>query len=164
MKFKALLGEREHDVTVEPVEGGFVVFVDGIEHAVDAVACEDSFYSLIWKDHSYDVSVRATERDNLVVRHGSYRREVRVVDPLAMAASAHGSESGRAEITAVMPGRVVKVLVEEGEDVEAGQGILVLEAMKMENEVQAPRAGRVAKLTVSVGSTVEAGQTLAVVE
>jgi biotin carboxyl carrier protein len=67
-------------------------------------------------------------------------------------------------IEAVMPGRVVRLLVEEGQEVEAGQGVLVLEAMKMENEVAAPRAGTVSTVKVAQGETVETGQLLAVVE
>ncbi|NJN64831.1 MAG: biotin/lipoyl-binding protein [Acidobacteria bacterium] len=163
MKFKGFIGDREHDVDVEAIEGGYAVTVDGIRHEIDAVACEGSFYSLLRGNQSYDVSVRESGRDTLAVRHGGYRCDVRLVDPLAVAASAHGDE-GSAEITAIMPGRVVKFLVEEGQEVEAGQGVLVLEAMKMENEVQAPRRGRLARVLVRAGATVESGEVLAIVE
>jgi biotin carboxyl carrier protein len=63
-----------------------------------------------------------------------------------------------------MPGRVVRVLVEEGQEVEQGQGVLVLEAMKMENEVAAPRAGTVGRIRVSTGDKVETGEELAVID
>jgi biotin carboxyl carrier protein len=75
-------------------------------------------------------------------------------------AHAHGEQS----IAAPMPGRVVRVLVTVGQDVEARQGVVVVEAMKMENELRAPRAGRVKEISVTPGTSVEAGRVLAVIE
>jgi len=63
-----------------------------------------------------------------------------------------------------MPGKVVRLLAAEGQQVQAGQGLLVIEAMKMQNEIKAPRAGRVVSLSVGEGATVTAGQALAVLE
>ena len=77
-------------------------------------------------------------------------------------AGAHGH--GQANITAPMPGRVVRVLVEPGDEVAARQGLIVVEAMKMENELKAPRAGRVKEVSVAAGMSVEAGRILAVIE
>jgi biotin carboxyl carrier protein len=77
-------------------------------------------------------------------------------------AGAHGH--GQASITAPMPGRVVRVLVEPGDEVSARQGVIVVEAMKMENELRAPRAGRVKEVSVAAGMSVEAGRILAVIE
>ena len=77
-------------------------------------------------------------------------------------AGAHGH--GQANITAPMPGRVVRVLVEPGDEVAARQGLVVVEAMKMENELKAPRAGRVKEVSVAAGMSVEAGRILAVIE
>lgn len=71
---------------------------------------------------------------------------------------------GTAEITAPMPGKVVRVLVEAGQAVEAGAGLVVVEAMKMQNELKAPRAGAVVSIDVAAGDTVEAGALLAVIE
>ena len=77
-------------------------------------------------------------------------------------AGAHGH--GQVSIAAPMPGRVVRVLVETGEEVAARQGVVVVEAMKMENELRAPRAGRVKEVSVTAGMSVEAGRILAVIE
>ena len=63
-----------------------------------------------------------------------------------------------------MPGRVVRVLVEPGDEVAARQGVVVVEAMKMENELRSPRAGRVKEVSVTAGTSVEAGRILAVIE
>jgi biotin carboxyl carrier protein len=77
-------------------------------------------------------------------------------------AGAHGH--GQVTIAAPMPGRVVRVLVEAGDEVAARQGVVVVEAMKMENELRAPRAGRVKEVSVAAGTSVEAGRILAVIE
>ena len=71
---------------------------------------------------------------------------------------------GRQNVTAPMPGKVVRLLVADGDSVQAGQGIAVVEAMKMQNEMKAPRSGRVAALAVHEGDTVGAGAVLAVIE
>lgn len=79
-------------------------------------------------------------------------------------ASAGAGASGRVTLTAPMPGKVVRVLVSAGDEVAAQQGILVVEAMKMQNEVQSPRAGKVVELRATEGQTVNAGEVLAVIE
>jgi len=71
---------------------------------------------------------------------------------------------GRQAVAAPMPGRVIRVLVEMGEQVEAGQGLIVVEAMKMQNEMKSPRAGRVAEVKAAAGATVSAGEVLIVIE
>ena len=76
----------------------------------------------------------------------------------------HSKGEGRQNIVATMPGRVVRVLVAAGDQVEAGQGIVVVEAMKMQNEMKAVRAGRVAALPAVAGATVNAGEILAAIE
>ena len=90
---------------------------------------------------------------------------VEVFDPRSMRGrrGAAGSE-GRQNITAPMPGRVIRVLVEPGDDVAAGQGLIVVEAMKMQNEMKSPKAGRVVEVKTAAGATVAAGDILAVVE
>jgi len=71
---------------------------------------------------------------------------------------------GRQNITASMPGKVIRVLVSQGEEVEAGQGLIVVEAMKMQNEMKAARSGRVVTLAAVAGATVQAGEILATIE
>jgi pyruvate carboxylase subunit B len=86
-----------------------------------------------------------------------------VRDPLAhLAEATHGAAgaAGRQRVDAYMPGRVVSVLVAEGAEVATGQGIVVLEAMKMENEIQAEREGRVGRIHVRPGQAVETGDPL----
>ncbi len=164
MRFKAYSGEIEHDIAIEAIEGGYEVVIDGERREVDTVSLDGSFYSLLIGGRSYEVSVVEEDRDTYVVRHGGDKRSIRLVDPLAAAAGAHLAHTGPAEINAAMPGRVVSVLVEEGQEVAEGQGLIVLEAMKMENEVEAPRAGVVGKLFVTADQTLETGEKIAIIE
>ncbi|HZS38549.1 MAG TPA: biotin/lipoyl-containing protein, partial [Polyangia bacterium] len=78
--------------------------------------------------------------------------------------AARPQASGPLSVKSPMPGKVVKVLVRAGDDVKAGQGIVVVEAMKMENELKAPRDGKIKEVQVQEGQAVEAGQTLATLE
>jgi biotin carboxyl carrier protein len=90
---------------------------------------------------------------------------VEIFDPRSMRGrrGAAGSE-GRQTIVAPMPGRVVRILIEAGQEVAAGQGLIVVEAMKMQNEMKSPKAGRVVEVKTAAGATVAAGEILAVVE
>jgi biotin carboxyl carrier protein len=103
--------------------------------------------------------------DELEVWAGSQRHVVWVADSRDRSAkSANASIGGPVDVRAQMPGRVVKLLVELGAEVEAGQGLIVVEAMKMQNEMKAIRTGRVSKIHVTEGTAVAAGETLIVVE
>ena len=93
---------------------------------------------------------------------GGRTHRLRLLDERAMRrARAAAARTGEREVRAAMPGKVVAVLVEAGATVERGQGLLVVEAMKMENEIAAPRAGTVQEIRVKPGQAVEAGELLA---
>ena len=100
-----------------------------------------------------------------IVWIGSNRFEVLIEDPrsLSRGAGAAGGE-GRRKINAMMPGKVIRVLVAEGDQVDEGQGLVVVEAMKMQNEMKSPKSGKVTQLMTRAGATVAAGETLLVVE
>jgi glutaconyl-CoA decarboxylase len=83
---------------------------------------------------------------------------------LSAAARVAARPAGPAAVRAPMPGRVVKILARPGDAVKAGSGVVVVEAMKMENEIRAPRDGTVKELRVSEGAAVEAGQELALID
>ena len=97
---------------------------------------------------------------------GGRRFDVVLVDPRRLRSVAGGGAqaSGRTAVSSSMPGKVVRVLVEEGAAVEAGDALVVVEAMKMQNELKSPKAGRVVELHAREGATVNAGEVLAVVE
>ncbi len=155
---------RVHDVEVDRRDGLFRVVVDGVERLVDARKLEADFYSIVTEGRSYEVSVEP-DRSGYRVRHGASKRDVRLTDAAREAREdRRASGSGPESVVSVMPGKVVRVLVREGDEVHAGQGLVVVEAMKMENEIGSPRAGTVAAVHVEPGRAVETGALLVVVE
>jgi len=90
--------------------------------------------------------------------------DVGLVEAARGAGTARGAAGGPARVQAPMPGKLVRVLVRAGQDVGAGQGLVVMEAMKMENEIRAPRAGRVKEAPVQEGQAVETGALLVLLE
>lgn len=121
---------------------------------------ESGVYTVIADGRSHEV--RVVGREIFIDGH---RFTFEVEDPRRWKRdSGSASGSGRATITAPMPGKVVRVLTVPGDEVEAGQGIVVVEAMKMQNELKAPRAGRVASIECKENDSVNAGTVLAVIE
>ena len=164
MRFTILSGERLHDVEIERSDGLFRVVVDGTEHLVDARKLEADFYSILTEGRSYEVSVES-QGDRYHVRHGAAKKTVTLTDAARTALdNLRAAGSGPESVVTVMPGKVARVLVSEGDEVRAGQGLVVVEAMKMENEIGASRDGRVASVHVEPGRAVEAGATLVVIE
>ena len=127
-------------------------------------AVEPSVYSILVNGRSYEARVEQSE-NCLAVFIDGYRFEVEIRDPRRWTRhTGKPTVTGRLNITAPMPGKVVRLLVGEGDTVEAGQGLIVVEAMKMQNEMKAPKAGRVVSLTAREGATVTAGEPLAAIE
>ena len=162
MKISAKAGSKVFDVLIDRQDGQYLVTVDGTEHLVDAQKLEADFYSILFEGRSYEVSVEA-DGEAYLVRHQAYEQKVELSDPSRRARDREKA-AGPAKIISAMPGRIVRVLVAEGDEVAEGQGLLVVEAMKMENEVGSPKAGRVSSLQVDEGQAVESGALLAVVE
>ena len=125
----------------------------------DIVEVEPGVYSVLLDGVSYEARVSGT-----AIEVGGHTIEIAMDDPRQWkGASAAAAQQGRAALRASMPGKVVRLLVQAGDMVEAGQGILVLEAMKMQNELKSPRAGRVTSLNVAVNDSVVAGALLAAI-
>lgn len=118
-------------------------------------------YSILLGDRSYRVVV---DPGSGVIVNGR-AVEIEVFDPRDLRAGARGAVThGRREIAAQMPGKVVRVLAGAGQEVAEGQGLVVVEAMKMQNEMKSPVAGRVAEVRTGVDATVAAGEVLIVIE
>jgi biotin carboxyl carrier protein len=125
---------------------------------------EPGIYSVLLDNRSFEARVERTE-EGLAVHIRGRRFVLEVSDPRRLSrASAGPLREGRQKVASPMPGKVVRVLAAQGDLVEAGQGLLVVEAMKMQNEMKAPKAGRVATLSAREGATVAAGEVLAVIE
>ena len=126
----------------------------------DIVEVEPGVYSVIADGASFEVRVTGNQ-----ISIGGHRFIIEIDDPRQWKRSAHAAGAhGRVSITAAMPGKVIRVLVNAGDEVAEGQGIVVVEAMKMQNELKAPRAGRVTSVAVNAGDSVIAGAVLATIE
>jgi biotin carboxyl carrier protein len=161
-RFTAFVGDDPHELTAEALDDGRWRFVvDGREHLVDSRQTGAGTFSLLIDHATAEVSVVARGEDYAVTIDGRTHR-LRLLDErrARRRAAGAGKEGGR-ELRAAMPGKVVAVLAPAGTAVERGQGVLVIEAMKMENEIGAPRAGTVAEVLVRPGQAVEAGELLA---
>lgn len=124
---------------------------------------EPGVYSVLMDGRSYDARVEETPGGLVVVIDG-YRFEIEVRDPRRRTRGLGGRDGeGLQSLAAPMPGKVVRILSAPGDAVEAGQGIVVVEAMKMQNEMKALRPGKVLSVPVKEGDTVAAGQILATI-
>ena len=164
---------QSHRVTVERVDVAsdrYRVSWDGVTRVVDARPLDETTLSLVMVDGS---SASHAVRCVPTTRQGELEVHIAGVVVRTLVDTSHGRFSGAGDhgraadgehaVTAPMPGKVVRVLVQPGELVEARQAVIVIEAMKMENELRALRAGRVKEISVEVGMLVEAGRVLAVI-
>lgn len=162
---------RTRNVEVYRRDGGFVVSVDGHEHAVD-VHEVGGIWSLLLGTKSYEVGF-VEGLDGAMMVHVDGQAIPVSVDSARRAWGARGrgekagdtgDAAGPHRIVAPMPGKIVKVLVKAGDSVQQRQGLVVVEAMKMENELRSPKVGTVSEVRVEEGTLVEAGTILVIVE
>lgn len=162
MRYFVTLGEGEIPIDVTPLPtGGLDVRVDGRPVEVDVVRVNGSM-SIRIDGHVIDLTVEGEPPHIGVVASGR-RAYVHVESDRMRAASAargRSGSTGEGVVTSPMPGRVVKVLVSTGEEVQVGTPLVIVEAMKMENELTATRAGTVGDIFVNPGDTVEGGAKL----
>ena len=132
---------------------------------VDVLQLSEEAFSLILEGRSHDVSVSPNAGGFQVVVDGE-SFQVGLVDPRRDGPSASGrtEAAGPVAVSAPMPGKVVRILTAEGEEVRQGQGLVVVEAMKMQNELGAPKSGRIRAVRVTEGQAVNAGEPLVLVE
>ncbi len=161
MRYVTNIGEREY--LIEIVDERHII-LDGVAYEIDFDAVGDQpVYSLLVDGHSYEAYVYPGEEGWQVLLHGTLY-PARVEDErerrLRAALGSHVAERDEYHLHAPMPGLVVSIPVREGQHVEKGDVLLVLESMKMQNELKSPRPGSVARLRVKVGDRVELRQTL----
>ena len=164
MLFDATIDGRTVRVEVRGRDGRYTVTLDGRTLEVDHQETGAHFASLLIGGRSYEAGLeKRTDGYNVVLAEDDLYVELRGASQGA-AAEPRKAEAGPARVLAPMPGRLVRILVEEGQQVRAGDGLVVVEAMKMENELRSPRAGRIAQLPVREGQAVETAALLVVVE
>ena len=156
--------ERELAMAAGTPESPCSFTIDGTEHIADVEAVGGGAYSILIADKSFEVRFETIGGREFANVNGR-RLAVAVRDPRRSSAQRSGlAAEGRQEIASPMPGKLIDVLVAAGDDVEAGQGLVVVEAMKMQNEIRSPKAGKVTALPIDKGASVTAGDVLAVVE
>lgn len=166
--FTKLQGQKEPaEVDIEPAgEGRFKVVLDGKTHVVDALTLDHGAVSMLVDGESYSVEFEESGDEVAVLVKGQVTR-IDVADERRLrlrAGNAAFNVEGKQTVVAPMPGKVVKVLVAVGDEVKEGQGLVVVEAMKMENELRSPKGGRVVEVLVTEGQVVEGNAKLCVVE
>jgi len=164
MLYDITVDGKNYRVELEARGGAWVSRVDGEELEADAVLVEPDVLSLRIGGRSIEVR-RETQAGELKIWVGGRSFAAEVRDPRSLRERKRlADDQGPRKLTAPMPGKVVRVLVQAGDAVEAGAGLVVVEAMKMQNEVKSPKKGTVQKILVAAGSAVNAGDVLAVVE
>lgn len=164
MTYEVTIDEQSYRLELTRAHGRWDCRVDGRQVEIDAVLARRDVLSVILGGKAYEIKRERTPTD-LHLWVGSVRFAAQLRDPRSLrsrASAGHGK--GPRKLVAPMPGKVVRVLVPENTEVEAGQGILVVEAMKMQNEIRSPKKGVVRKMVAAEGAAVNAGDVLAVVE
>jgi biotin carboxyl carrier protein len=161
VRFIAREGERELDVEVQRHGSGYRVRIGERWIEADFVGAGQYLRSLRLEDGTQYSLAHHVSGTHHEVTLGGTTFHVEIVDPLAARRSRREDEiGGGGVVKALMPGRVVRILVNKGDEVRKGAGLLILEAMKMENEIQAPADGIVDEIFVTSGQAVEAGAEL----
>jgi biotin carboxyl carrier protein len=173
MKFLITIDGREHTVEIE--NGSRKSWrIDGIPCIADATQIVPGVYSILIDGGSFTIHIERETGDSTSAGPvGAYTCDVNgrrchasVRDPRTRARGpgAKAILQGHQSVVALMPGKVVRLLVQEGQQVESGQGLIVMEAMKMQNEIKSPKSGRVQKILVTQGQAVNTGEVLLSVE
>ena len=165
MTYEVSVDGKAHKVELARVDGRVECKLDGRVVEIDAQMTAHDVLSLLINGKSYEIKRAIGPTDtHMVVGLARYETEVR--DPRSFRArkSATADAAGPRKLVSPMPGKVVRVLVQAGGEVEAGQGIIVVEAMKMQNEIKSPKKGVVKQVLAAEGAAVNAGEALAIVE
>lgn len=166
MKLRAEIGDESVDVELTDSGGEITAAIEGREYKLILSRPEPGVYLLKNDDSIYEVTVSDKAGDLNTVLNG-IDTEIRIIDPRQFrgAGSSDGAmNDGKAEIKTAMPGKVVRIIAAAGQEIAKGDAVIVVEAMKMQNELRSPKDGIVKEFHVTEGQTVAAGELLAVIE
>jgi biotin carboxyl carrier protein len=166
MRYAATIAGVEQELEIEELDGHCLSLKFGASvFTIDARRTGPSSFSILVGERSFDLEVSRRD-DEIVVVSREAAVPVLLQDAARRVRSAAGraQSTGKVEIKAMMPGRVVALLVKVGDEVRDHQGVVVVEAMKMENELKTPRVGKVTQIKVTPGQTVEKGDLLVTIE
>jgi biotin carboxyl carrier protein len=166
MTYDVIVDGKTHHVELTQGEKTWLCKVDGQEVEVDAALTARDVMSVLADNKAYEIKRERSLQGELHMVIGSARYAVDVQDPRSLRTrrAVAGTEAGPQKVKAPMPGKIVRILVNENDEVKAGQGVIVMEAMKMQNEMKSPKDGKVQKILTAEGSAVNAGDTLAIIE
>ncbi|MEW6213209.1 MAG: biotin/lipoyl-containing protein [Acidobacteriota bacterium] len=164
MKYEAEIDGRQVSIELDERDNRVSAAIDGRGYEVEVLRPEEGVYLFFAGERVYEARVWKTQSGRMSVRIGDQVFDANIIDRKHRRPGADHSEEGQQTLIAPMPGKVVKVLLNAGDEVAAGQGVVVVEAMKMQNEIKSPKPGRVVEIRVAEGDTVNAGQMLALVE
>jgi biotin carboxyl carrier protein len=166
-QYHARIDGMEHEVEIEELAdaGTFEINLGGKRIKADLRQAGPTSYSIVVGNRSFDLDV-IRQGEELVISSRAGVTRLTLEDARRRLMHSRGARevSGRVQMRAMMPGRVLSVSVQVGDQVEAQQGVLVIEAMKMENELKSPKAGKIVEVKVTAGQTVEKGELLIVIE
>jgi biotin carboxyl carrier protein len=168
MKLNVELNNEKRSVEIKREGDRVFADIDGRKYELEVSQPEPNVYLLKNDGQVFEARVAAGKKptDPFSVRVGDNEFDVKVFDPKRLRAAGADPEhgDGLAEIKTAMPGKVVRILTEIGAEVTKGFGVIVVEAMKMQNEIKSPKDGVVKEIRVEEGSTVNAGEILVVIE
>jgi len=164
MKYEAEIDGVHRVIQVERADLLVQASVDDHSYKITLAQPEPGVYLLFLGACVYEARVSSTEQNSFNVKIASRSFSVRIIDRKHRRIGSDGAAPGLQHLTAPMPGKVVRILTSQGAQVVAGQGVVVVEAMKMQNEVKAPKSGQLLEIKVKEGDTVTANQVLAIVE
>ena len=165
MKYEVHISGKTHIVEFERNGDGWQAKLDRDSSVADVVETAPNVFSVLLAGRSLEVYVTPSSGGQLQLQTRGREFVAEVIDPRSWRGRRHSAAEaeGRQQIVAPMPGKVVRLLVNVGDAVDVGQGLLVVEAMKMQNEIRSPKGGTVERVLVAEGQAVNAGEVLCVV-
>ncbi|MGA7624925.1 MAG: biotin/lipoyl-containing protein [Candidatus Acidiferrales bacterium] len=164
MKFDIEIAGKQRRVESVQTDDKSRWLIDGQPIEADAVEMSPGTYLILLRGKSMEVRLEAAGTESRAIAMGrEYQVAILDLREWKKNRGRAAEAQGRQQVVAPMPGKIIRILVKTGDEVPAGQGLLVVEAMKMQNEIRAPKSGIVERLSVIEGQTVNAGQVVAVV-
>ncbi len=164
-----IVNKKNKEVKIlERQANNLLVIVDNKKYHVDVKKIDKDTYSLLYKGKSYDLKVVSEDdKRKYSVKHQFNHYEVEIIDSVARYRKNKGNndvEEDQSSISSPMPGKVVKIPIEVGDNVESGQTLIIISAMKMESEYKAKKDGKVKEILTTEGATIEGNQSLILLE
>jgi len=162
MKYITIINKKQFEIEIV---GEGRLMVNGVLHEVDFLELRNSLYSIIKDNRSLEIVIEETSADQYEIMLGGRLYDGQILDEraLLMINRKGGIKLNSGEVNSPMPGLIVEVRTAVGDIVEEGQTVVILESMKMQNELKAPRTGTVTQIAVNKGQTVEKGALLVVI-